>query len=124
MATRYEKLQGQLPLFEYPCWQLRLLHIWVSCVCCMLRRGPENLTCAKEKSSVMLVSMPCFCRTSHALMPSHVEAICSRHPTPLPSTRAITLGGQTRAIFSTLGAWSVQELVHTVQATAAVVQGY
>ena len=25
----------------------------------------------------MLVSMPCFCRISHALMPSQVDAICS-----------------------------------------------
>ena len=24
----------------------------------------------------MLVEMPCFCSTSHARMPSHVDAIC------------------------------------------------
>jgi hypothetical protein len=33
-------------------------------------------TCAKEKSRVMLVSTPCFCSSSHARMPSHVDAIC------------------------------------------------
>ena len=27
----------------------------------------------------MLVSMPCFCRISHALMPSHDDAICIQH---------------------------------------------
>ena len=43
--------------------------------CCAAR------TCAKEKSRVMLQSMPCFCSFSHARMPSQVEAICARQQT-------------------------------------------
>ncbi len=34
----------------------------------------ECHTWAKEKSSVMLQSMPSFCSRSQALMPSHVDA--------------------------------------------------
>lgn len=41
------------------------------------RQEEESLlTWPKEKSKVMLQLMPCFCRYSQALMPSHVEAIC------------------------------------------------
>lgn len=36
------------------------------------------LTWPKEKSRVMLVSMPCFCSASQARMPSHVDAICRK----------------------------------------------
>ena len=35
------------------------------------------LTWAKLNSKVMLVSMPCFCKISQALMPSQVDAICT-----------------------------------------------
>ena len=113
-----EKRQGQLPLPDSPCWQLRLLHA----------ASGQILTWAKEKSSVMLVSMPCFCRTSHALMPSQVEAICSRHPTPLTSTWTITLTGQNwgRYILQHHSCgWWVRAPVYMPHATADVVRtGY
>lgn len=41
-------------------------------------------TWAKLKRRVMFVSMPCFCRTSQALIPSQVDAICRQWANQIP----------------------------------------